>query len=244
MSTAQWTNLTTLKDAVTRVLGSVNSKKLEPTGDDQEDATRDSLDELSKIRPQVRVTDIAGDGTKVRYIIRDDVTGWDDDLSTLEVLEIITDKETDDESRRVLEADDYELRPQADEKLVLKLLNAKVAGTGEDLRITWTHPLDVDGLDGKTTTTVPGRWKQVLILLACERLAYLIARKASDLADNTMGIDQVEFRTFDRRWKDRAMELRVRLVERLAPTELGATNPGTSIEYETRSRLYGKRITH
>lgn len=244
MSTAQWDNLAELKEAALRVLGSVNSQKLEPTGDDQEDAIRDAIDELSKIRPQVRVTDIVGDSTKVRYVLETEVAGWDDDLSTLELLEIMTDKQTNSESRRVLEADDYEVRPQEDELLVLKLLNGIIVATGEYLRITWTHPIEVLDLDAAPATTVPKRWKQVTLLLTCERLAGLIARKASDLADNSLGIDQVEFRTFDRRWKERAMELRARAVERLAPSELGATAPGTSIEYETTSRLYGRRISH
>ncbi len=244
MSTAQWTDLATIKTAIDRVLGAPESGKITPTGDDQEDAVRDALDELGKLRPQVRVTDIAGDGTKTRYVLSADVTGWDDDLSTLEIIEIVNDKETDSETRRRIAVVDYELRPQADEKLALKLLNGKIAGTGEDLRLTWTHPIEVKDLDTATATTVAKRWRPTLLLLACERLAYLIARKASDLADNTLGIDQVEFRTFDRRWKERAIELRKRAVERLAPSEIAAISPGTSVEYETKSRLYGERITH
>lgn len=245
MSTQQWTNLTTLKAAALRVLGSINSEALQPTGDDQEDGVRDAIDELSKLRPNILVTDIAGDGTKKRYVMADDVPGWSDESSTLEIIEIVTEKETDSETRRRLDPDEYELRPQADEKLVLLLGVGRIVGTGTDLRLTWTRPLEIDQLDGATGTTVDSRWKQTVLLLTCERLALLIARKSSDLADNTLGIDQVEFRTFDRRWKERAMELRKRAEERIAPSgALGEASPGMSVEYETTSRLYGKRITH
>jgi len=240
---AAWTNLTTLKGELARYVA-VSSQKLQPSTDQIEDAVRDALDELSSVRPETLVHEALGDTTTRLYVLPTVIGAlWIADRSTVSGLQKVTDPDTDDENAEAVEDDRWITRDSVAGDRVLHL--SDLIGTGASLRIFWTRPLTIDELDTATATTVRAPDTQTLLLLAAERLAQGIARAASDLADNTLGVDQVDFQTFDRRWRERARELREKAEQRLNP-EGTSVATGTSVQYRTSSRLTRgqRRVAH
>lgn len=245
------TNLADLIGSVQALVGRVESAKLRPasggTPDEQEEIIRTGLDEYSKVRPRVLVYQEQGDGATKRHVLASTITtsgkAWDDDQSELLAVEVVTDPDDDDELvTPTLEAD-WWLRQDTSEQHVLFLRYA--TGTTAYLRLHYTLPHTLDGLDGASATTVKDKDAEAVKLLCTAAWADWIARAASDLANESLGVDQVEYQTHAYNWARRARELRRAAVERLAPTQLTVGAAGTSIDWDTDALLGDNpRVSH
>lgn len=242
---ASFSDLRTLREEVRRRLGKPESSKLVPSEAEEDDSIRDVLHEWNRIKPQVFVNEVVGDDATRRFVLSTTITGspaWDDDVSELLQVAAVAEPDTDDEQLAELDDNDWEVRLSAADDLVLFVKAA--LGTTQSHRLTWTLPHTIKDLDAATATTITERQKAIVLLLLAAELSELISRKASDMADHTMGVDQVDFRTFEQRWKDNATRLRERAAERLTPSEITAGAAGTSTEWETRNRQGLRRISH
>jgi hypothetical protein len=242
---AAFSNLSELREEVRRRLGALESTKLAPSEAEEEDSIRDVLSEFNRIRPQRFTSEIAGDGSQRRFVLATELAGpptWVDNASELLSLELVTGANTDDE--RVLELDDaeWEIRQTTAGDLVLFVATAP--GASETLRFTWSLPQTLDDLDGASATTIHEQDKPVFVLLVAAECAELIARKASDLADHTLGVDQVDFQSYQRRWRVNADRLHKRAEQRLVPSVLSAGGSGIGTEWETRNTFGRPRISH
>lgn len=240
-------NLADLKNRVELRLGRIESQRLEPTSEALEESCRSALAELSSIRPRSIVREIAGDGTTRRFVLSTalaDPDGWVAFSSDVLGIEDVSNTGTDDEAVDPLGEDDWAIRIATDGTEVLFL--GVAVGTDRHLRIRYSRAHTVEDLDGATVTTVPERDTEPLVLLATSEAAGWIARTAADLADRgSLGVDQVEFAGFSRRWREFSDALRKRAAERLGASELVSGGAGTSVEWESESRL-GRfpRVSH
>jgi len=232
--------------AITR-LGKIESLKLQPTEEAQDAAVRSALDEYSSHRPRELVKRVAGDGQTRRWVLKTLLSAepvWLPRTSRVQALEILEDPDTDDEHRRELEAEEWEVRIDAAGDEVLWLL--RPPGTSETLSITWTRPQQIETLDGTDATpgtTVPDGDVEGFLLLVLANLAGWVARSASDLKNESMGLDQVDYDTIDRRWRDNEKSLRKQALERFVPTEFAPAS-GTSVDYRSRDRYGFPRVSH
>ena len=241
---ASFSTLATLRQEARRRLGSIDAGKLKPSEQEEDDSIRDALNELNRIGPQLFVFEKVGDGAARRFPLASTITGtpgWDDQTSELQDLELVSDPNTDSEHVRAVDDEDWSVRLDSSDELVLWLRTA--VGTTEYLRVFWSLPHRLSGLDSATETTIQERWKALFLLLVLAELSDLISRKASDLADHTTGVEQVDFRTFEERWKSNADRLRARAAERINPNMISAA-AGTATEWETRNRFGLRRISH
>ena len=241
---AKITNIEELLSKVDRKIGQIDTDKLKPSPDAKEEAARDALDEYSGSCPHLKVSEEVGDGSTRRFVLSTLLgTGWIADTSLVQSVAFVRDANTDTEQVEELAIEDWAVRLDTSEQEVLFLDRA--AGTDETIRIRWTSPHTINELDEATVTTVPSRDTEALALLAASKVAEWIARTACDMANRAMGIDQVDFNTFDRRWSDKAKRLRAGAIERLNPTELSAGGAGTSVEWKSDDRLSGlSRVSH
>jgi hypothetical protein len=240
-------NLAELRTRIDLRLGRIESERLQPTVEALEESCRSALAELSAIRPRSVVRELAGDGSSRRYVLTTafaDPDGWVADSS--DVLEIgeVSNTGTDDETVDPLGEDDWAIRRGTDGLEVLFV--GTPVGVDRVLRIRYSRAHTVTDLDGAAATTVPERETEALVLLATSEAAGWIARTAADLADRgSLGVDQIEFAGFSRRWREFSDVLRKRAAERLGASELVSGGAGTSVEWESESRL-GRlpRVSH
>lgn len=243
-----WTKLTDLKSAADIKLGNVESAKLQPTDNAKDDAARDALDEYSAVTPRQLVHEQLGDGTTRRFVLQSIVTGppaWADGSSQLLTVQFVANPNTQDEEAKELDTETWELQQDTTGKQVLLLEQAP--STAETLRLTWTLPHTIEELDGAGpgTTTVPLRDRIALLLLVTAQLAAWVSRTASDQRATSMGIDQIDFRSIDDRWRRRSEELRKAAISRLGPGEINRGAAGASVDYETKTRLGRQpRVSH
>jgi len=237
-----WTDLATLIIETDSTLGKVESDKLKLTNDEKTAAVRDVLDEFNGVRPIVRVTEIVGTGTR-RYVLETAVAGWDAGFSAIEQLYIVTQPGTSDEQARELSEESYDVRLTADATPKHALFLAAAPSTSETLRIAWSLPHTVKDLDAATATSIGSADKQAFLLLVAAEFARKITCRASDLADHSMGLDQVDYRSPERTWRQNAKHLRDRAVQRLAPGELSTGAAGSSTEWLPRDRYGNARVS-
>ncbi len=245
MATAQYTKLSEYRDNAIRLLGTITSQKLKPAEDDADDAARDALDEVSAVAPQTNVHEEAGDGASRMFDLATTIgSDWVEGSSRVAYIESVTGANTDAEVAAELKSGStWLVKLNTAGASILWVDSAAMPATGTTLRIYWETPHTLQDLDGATATTVPPRVKQFYLLLGAERLARLVARKACDLADNTTGVDQVDFDQFHRRWTIRANEFRKLATERVNPEDF-VTGEGTAVEWQSKSQFGRTRISH
>ena len=231
---------------VDRIIAKLDSKKLVPGPDVKDEMLREALDEYSNASPRKITFQTPGSSTTKRYVLATLTAGanvWVDEVSQLERVIKAIKPDTDDELEEPYKNDEFSLRVDTAGADVLFLTRA--VGASDTLRLIYTRPHEINGLDGATVTTVSAKDSDALALLAASKVASWISRAASDDANQTTGIDQVEFKDIHERWRDRAEELRKDAIERLSPSMLSAGAAGTSIDWERKTALGNvERIAH
>lgn len=238
------TKTTALERLLVR-LGQIESPKLAPSTTAQEEALRDALDELSRLRPRRLVFESAS-GSAKRFVLSTTITAagvsWLDRVSTLEAVAFVSSPNADDEDEELLDETRFTVTTDTAEKDVLFL---KAPAGSETLRLRYTRPHALDGLDGETATTFTTQEEFSFLLLATAWVAGWIARRAADMADLSSGSDRQEMEGWARNWRDVYRDLRKQAVERLAPSELSAGGTGYGVEWESSSRLGdADRVSH
>lgn len=239
-----WTDLQSLIAEADHTLGRIESGKLQLVHDEKLASIADVVDEFNGIRPFLKQTEIAGNGVKRRFLLDTTViAGWDAGFSQVQSLHLVADVGTDSEDADEIddEAFEYRLTADATPKEVLFFLFAAPA-TGQTLRIVWSLPHTVKDLDGAAATSIKARDKQAFLLLVASEFARKICCRACDLSDLSMGMDQVDYKTFSERWRINAKELRRRAIQRWAPSELSTGAAGSSTEWEPRDRQGNARV--
>lgn len=232
-----FSNLTELLNVVDAKLGNIESDKLAPTTAAREEAVRGALSEYSTDAPRVRIHEEAGDGTTRRWVLPTEIVDWTDGLSGVLKVSIVESANTDDEDEDELDEDEWATKRSASDEDVLFV--ATSVSTSQTLRIYWTDDHAVYGLDSATATTIPARDQDGFAYLVAANLAAWIMRTASDDADHTMGLDQVDFRGVRNQWAENARRLREAAIERVP--SLGKAGAGGAIDWINTDRLLGRR---
>lgn len=240
------TDVDELKDRTKSIVGDVNSDKLRPSIETETEIVRDALDEFSRATPRRVTGEVDGDGSTRRYVlttILGGAAGWIAETSEILDVGIVYDASTDDERIERIAEDKWDKRIETTGAEVLYLRT--VVPGGAKLRILYTRPHQINELDSAAETTVPEKWTQALVLLTAAVWAGWISRAASDLANETLGVDQVDYESAATRWARRSEMLRKQAIERMSPKELSAGSAGASIEYDRPTALGGiKRVSH
>ena len=100
------------------------------------------------------------------------------------------------------------------------------------------------GCDAATATTIYERDSEGFLLLVCSLLAHWVARAASDQKNSSLGVEQINYDTIDRRWRQKGEDLRKQALERFESTEFSAGVAAFSVEYKTRDRFGFPRVSH
>jgi len=208
-------------------LGAIDSKSFAPTVDAQGDCLDATLGWYDRIRPRSSIYEVAGDGTKRRFVLSTDITEWVKG-SEIGSIQFVTAPDTDDEAARDLALDEWSQRQSSAGDDVLML--TAPAPTGTTLRVIWNAPHVVDA-DAADDTTIPERDSDAFLTMFAAYLARWVSRRASDSAAPSLGADQIDAEPIGERWAKRARELEKQATDRIAPSSETVRAAGASIEW-------------
>lgn len=230
------------RDELKTKLGLIESEKLQPTQEAWEGIIDDSLDQYSHLRPDRKVFQQAGSATAKRFVLDTVITGWKNGTSRVVAVASVIQPDTNDEVIEEFDYDDWSQRRAADGKDILFLPWA--IGTTATLRIIYDHPHQIDSTDA-ALTTVPEADSEALKSLALGKACEWIARSASDLANESLGGDAVDYEAIGERWARRAKDAFNSAQERLSAESGSVPSAGASTEWTTMSELARQpRIGH
>lgn len=236
-------DLATVKTEIEERLPEPASTNLQASSDQKNDFVQDALDVFSKALPRTIVFDQVGDGSTRRFVLETLLNGagneWVDRTSTLELVQLVTDPDGDDERVGDLEPDDWTVRRSAAGEDVL-FLNSSV-GTTLTMRLHYTRPHAVKDLDSAAASTIAEADGSAFLYLAMAAYSRWITAKASELKNQALGIDDVNLDELAARYKERTEELRELAKTRLSAAAGGA---GTMVDWERDTALGPKRISH
>ncbi len=225
-------------------LGTISAADVKPTPDQVADAARAALLELSDYRARNITFQRVGDNTR-RFVLSALLAGPPTWVEGAEIVAVhaVTDADADQESVRVFEAQEWSVRIDTAGDSVL-YVGPTISGL-QTMRVLWTLPHVMEGLDGVAGSTYKARDEDVLAWLGAGHLAEIIARSLSDKENVTMGVDQIDHTTLAHEWRNRARELRKRALERLAPTDV-EDGAGAAIDWDTKPAIarHASRVSH
>jgi hypothetical protein len=233
--------LSTFRERVRLKLGEIKSPEMQPNDDVLDVCIDAGVNQYSRLRPRTIVQEIAGDGTTRRYVLDDVLTLWAPGFSILARVASVSDKDTDDEKETEIPDGDIARRRSAAHKDVLFL--AQTITTGVDLRLEYTtnHSIHVDT---PANTTIPDIDTDFLTAMTASYAAYWIARKASDLANTSLGSSETSYWRLRAHWAERAKELMREASEYVDPKMVSHESAGVAKEWTSESRLAPRRISH
>jgi hypothetical protein len=235
---ASFANRTELRTIIERRIGKLETTKLMPSREVIDDAVVASLAELDRFSAKRKVHESAGDGATRRFVLEDLVTGWKNGSDAVSLVAAVVDANTADEVEA--KADHDEWRPTFDTSDRDVLLLRYAIPSDQTLRIYYTTPHVVDD----SSSTVPEKVSEVLILMAVADVCEWIARTAADLTDGTFGKTEVDYSEVSDRFANRARRARERAREIFEPEDNLETG-AASVEWDPRSQLNRtRRISH
>ncbi len=202
------------QDRVDKRLGTINTTQLQPTADAKTQAMEDAIDLYSKLRPYRQVHEQSGSATTKRYVLNATITGWRDGQSRLVSAYDVSDANTDDETSDDIDDADWIMGIDTSGQDILILL--ETIPSTHTLRLVWE---DVHAIDAATAadTTIPDHHTEVMTLFAVAALERWIARRASEMTDAGLGIDQVDLGSVANRYHELARKDLQTALDRLAP---------------------------
>lgn len=238
------TNLAAIRSTVQAKLAQEANSAIELTDAELDEAIYEAVDLMSRAAPQVALYQVAGDGVTRRFLLSDLVTGWV--LHTSEVLsvQLVTDVDTDDETVYTVTPDGYRVDITADDKDVLFLEQSFDASY--TLRVTWTtpHHVKADDLD-PDATTIPTKYEQAFYLYCVSCAAVIVAHKAANLGNNSLGVEQMDYEDMFRRWMEISKHRRKQADERLGGPTPAMKGAGSSVQWASlRNSNTQGRVSH
>jgi hypothetical protein len=212
-----------------RTLAQIPSGLLDP--EDEVQAAREALARYSYDLPRLIVTDLTGDGATYAFTLPDP---FDPESSLVMRVEYPANQRPS----AYLDSAEWVLY-RAPSGMVLRL-ERLIPGHGEVVRVTFTAPHTLDGLDGSAETTVPRSHEEALVLLLASRMLYRVANRFVHLTEPVLADVQVErqSRAIDARELAQEMERQYQAFVRAAGISAGvAARTGTVVHWDVPGSL-------
>ncbi len=237
-------NLAAVKLKVLERLLIVDDSVLRLDDTEVEDAVRDGLDQLNIVAPVENVYQVAGDGTKKRFEISDDIALWVKSISHVANVSFVTDPDTDDEFIHLLRKESWNQSLAADGKEILT--TGLACPSGNTIRVNWDTHSTVEDLDGAAApTTIPERYTEAFYLYATYGGAIAVTRKAARLKQSSLGGDITSLSEVYERWVEIARSLKKQADSRIGSIRGSVQGITQTGDWKTRSRFgTGGRISH
>lgn len=222
-------------------LGQVLTTQLAPTADAKTQAMEDAIDLYSKLRPYRQTHEQAGSATVKRYVMEAVIAGWNNSQSRLVSLYHVVNANTDDEIAHEIDDAKWLFTIDVNGKDVLLL--SQIIDASDTARFVWEDAHAIDAGDA-SATTIPDYHTEVLTLFAVAALERWISRKASEMTDAGLGVDQIDLGSVAARYDERARADLKTAMDRLAPD--GAQQSAAAFQdWDSESLLSGvARIAH
>lgn len=175
--------LATLAARVSSIIQDVAGYIGTAAGGDRERAIREALETYDADAPRVAVADIAGDGATYDL---PPPAGYLDGFSRVLAVEYPAGAR----DLNLLTDDDWSYYRTAG-ATVLRLASLTPA-VGETVRVTYTAPHALDGLDGATATTIPAHHAGAVANLAAARCLLRLADRFLHEQEDTLNMDSVD----------------------------------------------------
>lgn len=197
-----------LQSIIERVIGIVrdDSGKL-----DYDRNINAAISIYSKHRPQLKVVDIAGNGTNDYDL----PTGWSDEFSVIRSIEY----PVGNIPATILDPDDYEIyQTPVAKKIRLKTV---APSASESFRVRFTVP--------RTDTTIPDSDIDALCNLASALCLEELANAYAQISDSTIAADSVNYRSKSQEFAQRAKRLMQLYKEHIGIKEDDITPPAVAV---------------
>lgn len=237
-------DLATIRAAVEARLGAIDAAKLRPSASSLDESILGAVEVYSMHRPRRVTFEIAGDGSTRRFVLADALSGWKNQSDGVARLEVVSDAGTSSEFAEEVAADAFVVEVDTAGRDVLRLLDAAVP-VGSVLRISAVTSHRIGATDANETTIL-AKDREAFLLLAVAKVADLVARSASDLADSHLGGAEVDYSSVADRWAERAKDARREALSTLSPKRSeSSTGGGAFVEWTEESFLARqRRVSH
>ena len=233
--------LSTFKERVMRRVGSIDAAKFIPDDPTQNDLIEAGLAAFDQRRPRTMTFETAGDDASRRFVLSTLIAGWKDGTMRLLTVARVHDANIHNEFVEEYDVGDWKVTKDTTGKDVLQIVSA--VGAGLTLRVTYSRPHAIDSED-IDLTSVPDGDTELLTLLCAREVCRWISRSASDMADNSLGADQVDFGAIGERFADRAKELLRDADQLTSPSEETQTPGGGSVAWNTKGSFGDRFVGH
>lgn len=197
------------------------------TTEDKDRNILEAIKKYSKHRPDLKVVDIAGNGTHDYSL----PTGWIDEFSIIRSIEYPVGNVPAD----YLDADDYEIYQTTTAKKIR--LNTYSPSASDSFRVSFTIP--------RTDTTIPDNDVDAVCNLASSLCLEELANFYIQLGDSTIGADSVNYRSKSYEAAQRAKAM-LRLYKEHMGIKEDDTTPAASAIIDLDMKYPGgaERLTH
>lgn len=183
--------------------------------------------EYSKRKPDKKVQDVTGDGTRLLPL----PAAWQDDFSHIRTIEY----PIGDVPPTLLEGYSLYESPGA-----TQILLKSAVASGENARVTFTIRHQVDAVTDTITIDDREAVASYAAALGCQQLASLY----SGDQDSTIQSDSVDHQGKASRYSSRARELRARFYQQLGIDPKKNVAAGVEVNLDLDDSLGGDRLTH
>lgn len=179
----------------------VRESTLEAAGDTQHDMGEDSYSVFVRRalrrymidKPFTKVSAITGTGSVYITVNSSNLPDFVDGFSYIEQIEVNAPTVANNERPNYLEREEWDF--YRDETGLRIWLKTSKPSSSHTIRVTYTVPHTIDGLDGETVDTVPEQDKEAIVLFAISQSLMALSAKAGGTSSPSMRSDVVNYRT-------------------------------------------------
>lgn len=165
-----------------------------------------ALRRYSMDRPQLKVVDITGTDSKYITINTTNFPDYVDQFSEIRQVEPIAPTLSDNEKPAYIERDEWDV--YRDASAIYMYFPNHQPDSSETIRVTYTVPHTINGLDSETVDSVPAPDFSAVVYLGAAEAFLALAGRYAGTSDPTLRSDIVNYRTKSAEFRALAAEMR------------------------------------